>query len=281
MGSNQVSVNGVLGPVEELRISPLDHGLLVGDGVFETMRVYGGVPFAWTRHLRRLERSAAGIGLTVPSVATLREQADAVLDANGLTEARLRITITGGPAPLGSERAVVEPTVVIAASALTAWPETADVVVVPWTRNEGAATAGLKTISYADNVRALAYAHEHGAGEAVFPNTRHELCEATGSNVFVVREERLLTPPAESGCLLGVTRALVLELAATVGIDAAETTLPIGALADADEAFLSSTTREVQAIAHVDGAALPVAPGPATRCLADAFVELVARDLDP
>lgn len=281
MSGNQVSVNGVVGPVDELRISPLDHGLLVGDGVFETMRVYGGVPFAWTRHLRRLERSAAGIGLTVPSVATLREQADAVLAANDLAEARLRITITGGPSPLGSERAVVEPTVVIAASALTAWPETADVVVVPWTRNEGAATAGLKTISYADNVRALAYAHEHGAGEAVFPNTRRELCEATGSNVFIVHEGRLLTPPAESGCLLGVTRALVLELAATVGIDAAEPTLPIGALAEADEAFLSSTTREVQAIAHVDGAPLPVAPGPVTRCLADAFVELVARDLDP
>ncbi len=281
MSTNFVAVDGVVAPVEDLRISPLDHGLLVGDGVFETMRVYGGVPFAWTRHLRRLERSAAGIGLTVPSVATLREQADAVLTANDLTEARLRITITGGPSPLGSERAVVEPTVVIAASGLTAWPETADVVVVPWTRNEGAATAGLKTISYADNVRALAYAHEHGAGEAVFPNTRHELCEATGSNVFVVREERLLTPPAESGCLLGVTRALVLELAATLGIDAAEATLPIEALARADEAFLSSTTREVQAIAHVDGTPLPVAPGPVTRGLADAFVELVARDLDP
>jgi branched-chain amino acid aminotransferase len=277
----QLCVNGVLGPVEELRISPLDHGLLVGDGVFETMRVYGGVPFAWTRHLRRLERSAAGIGLTVPSVASLRDQADAVLAANALSEARLRITITGGPAPLGSERAAVEPTVVIAASALTAWPETADVVIVPWTRNEGAATAGLKTISYADNVRALAYAHEHGAGEAVFANTRGELCEATGSNVFVVQEGRLLTPPADAGCLLGVTRALVLELAAELGIEAAEPALPVDALARADEAFLSSTTREVQAIAHVDGVPQPVAPGPVTRQLAVAFADLVARDLDP
>ena len=277
----KVSINGVLGDADVMRISPLDHGILVGDGVFETMRVYGGVPFAWTRHLERLERSAAGLGLGLPSVADLRTRADAVLRANELNEARLRITITGGPAPLGSERAAVPPTVVIAASALTPWPPTADVVTVPWPRNERGATAGLKTISYAENVRALAYAHERGAGEAIFPNTRGELCEATGSNVFVVRDGVVMTPPADSGCLLGVTRALVLELAAELGIDAVETALPLDAIATAEEAFLSSTTREVQAIAHVDGAALPIAPGPITAQLAVAFTDLVARDLDP
>lgn len=276
-----VSVNGEIGDAETMRISPLDHGLLVGDGVFETMRVYGGVPFAWTRHLERLERSAAGLGLALPSVADLREQADAVLQANSLSEARLRITITGGPAPLGSERAAVAPTVVIAASALTPWPPTADVVTVPWPRNERGATAGLKTISYADNVRALAYAHERGAGEAIFANTRGELCEATGSNVFVVRGGALATPPADSGCLLGVTRALVLELARDLGVASAETALPMDALVTADEAFLSSTTREVQAIAHVDSTPLPTAPGPVTEQLSAAFAELIARDVDP
>jgi branched-chain amino acid aminotransferase len=277
----QVCVNGELGPVDALRVSPLDHGLLVGDGVFETLRVYGGVPFAWTRHLQRLARSAAGLGLGIPEVATLRAQADAVLTANALTEARLRITITGGPAPLGSERAAVAPTVVVAASALTPWPPTADVVTVPWPRNERGATAGLKTISYAENVRALAFAHDRGAGEAIFANTRGDLCEATGSNVFVVRAGAVLTPPEASGCLLGVTRALVLELAAELGIGADETDLPITALGDGDEAFLSSTTREVQAIAHVDGVALPDAPGLVTARLAEAFEALVARDLDP
>lgn len=276
-----VCVNGVVGRADELAISPLDHGLLVGDGVFETLRVYGGIPFAWRRHLERLERSAAGLGLDVPSIPMLREQSDAVLAANDLVEARLRITITGGPAPLGSERASVPPTVVIAASALTAWPPTADVVTVPWPRNERGATAGLKTISYAENVRALAFAHEHGAGEAIFANTRDELCEATGSNVFVVNGGEVQTPPADSGCLLGVTRALVLELAAEHGLPCRETALPFGAIADADEAFLSSTTREVQAIAHVDGHALPTAPGPVTEALVAAFTALIARDLDP
>ncbi len=277
----KVCVNGVHGDAADLRISPLDHGLLVGDGVFETLRVYDGVPFAWTRHLERLERSASGLGLSVPSIATLRQQADTVILANGLREARLRITITGGPAPLGSERAAVDPTVVIAASALTRWPSTADVVSVPWLRNERGATAGLKTISYAENVRALAYAHEHGAGEAIFANTRDELCEATGSNVFFVRDRALFTPPADSGCLLGVTRALVLELAAVLEIATTETALPLGALATADEAFLSSTTREVQGIAHVNGIALPAAPGPVTAQLAEAFTALIARDMDP
>ncbi|MGZ4678362.1 MAG: aminotransferase class IV [Acidimicrobiia bacterium] len=277
----QVCVNGELGPADVLRVSPLDHGLLVGDGVFETLRVYDGVPFAWTRHLQRLERSATGLGLELPSIAMLRDQADRVLAANGLRAARLRITITGGPAPLGSERAHVAPTVVVAASALTPWPETADVVIVPWSRNENSATAGLKTISYADNVRALAFAHEHGASEALFANTRGELCEATGSNVFLVTGGHLTTPPADSGCLLGVTRALVLELARSLGIPASEPPLGLDSIAHADEAFLSSTTREVQAIAHVDGAPLPAAPGPVTRRLAAEFAALVARDVDP
>lgn len=276
-----VSINGQLGDADTLRISPLDHGLLVGDGVFETMRVYAGVPFAFTRHLVRLERSAAGLGLPMPSTAGLRDLADAVIEANRLAEARLRITVTGGPAPLGSERAEVEPTVVIAASALTPWPPTADVVTVPWTRNERAATAGLKTISYADNVRALAYAQQHGASEAIFANTRDELCEATGSNVFIVQGDRLITPPAESGCLLGVTRALVLELGRDLGLDPVEGAVALGALATADEAFLTSTTREVQAIARVDGVALPTAPGPVTSRLAAAFTDLVARNVDP
>jgi branched-chain amino acid aminotransferase len=277
----QVCVNGELGDAEALRISPLDHGLLVGDGVFETIRVYNGVPFAWTRHLDRLQRSARGLGLTLPPLTDLRAHADAVLSANQLLEARLRITITGGPAPLGSERASVPPTVIVAASAVMPSPPAADVVTVPWPRNERGATAGLKTISYAENVRALAYAHERGASEAIFANTRDDLCEATGSNVFLVRAGVLTTPPASSGCLLGVTRALVLELAAAIDVIAIEEPCPLTDLAAADEAFLSSTTREVQAITRVDGAALPNAPGSITTRLADAFTDLVARDMDP
>ena len=277
----KLSVNGVLDEADALRISPLDHGLLVGDGVFETLRVYDGVPFAWRRHHERLGSSASGIGLDVPKSVELRAAADAVLDANGLRDGRLRITVTGGESPLGSERGDAPPTVIVAASGLAPAMAQADVVTVPWARNEHGAVAGLKTISYAENVRALAYAREHGAIEAVFPNTRGDLCEATGSNVFLVFQGVLHTPPGDAGCLLGVTRALVLELAAELGIPVEEAALPLEALHRCDEAFLSSTTREVQAIARVDGHELASVGGPVTTRLADAFTELVARDLDP
>jgi branched-chain amino acid aminotransferase len=276
-----VSVNGELGAADELRISPLDHGLLVGDGVFETLRVYGGEPFAWTRHLDRLAHSASGLGLPVPDRDALHAAACEVLSANGHDEARLRITVTGGVAPLGSERGDAGPTVVIASSLLRAWPDSVSVVIVPWVRNDRGATAGLKTTSYAENVRALAYAHERGASEAIFANTRDELCEATGSNVFVVRDGKVATPPGSSGCLLGVTRALVIELADAAGIAVDESPLSLDALRDADEAFLTSTTREVQPISHVDDRAVPSVPGPVAATLSTAFNALVAQHLDP
>lgn len=274
-------VDGALVDDEAARISPMDHGLLTGDGVFETLRVYDGVPFAWTRHIARLGRSAGALGLVPPDGPTLRAAADAVIAANDQSEARLRITVTGGVAPLGSERGSVPPTVVVASGEMRPWPPTADVVVVPWVRNERGATAGLKTTSYAENVRALAFAHERGASEAIFPNTRDQLCEGTGSNVFLVADGTLVTPPLESGCLAGVTRDLVLLLCARTGIDCVERDLAVAALAAADEAFLTSSTREVHPIAHVDGRALPAAPGPITRALQDAWRDLLAHDLDP
>jgi branched-chain amino acid aminotransferase len=274
-------LDGELVPLADAKISVLDHGLVVGDGVFETLRVYGGIPFAWTRHLARLQASAVGLGLALPDPAQLRAAADQVLAANELREARLRITVTGGPAPPGSGRGDAPPTAFLLAFPFEPSPPTADVVIAPWTRNEHGATAGLKTISYAANVRALADARARGAGEAIFANTQGNLCEATGSNVFCVVGGVLRTPPPTAGCLLGVTRALLIEACGPLGIPVEESDVEIGALTRADEAFLSSTTREVQGIAHVDGVALPVAPGPITSRLARAFRELVAATPDP
>ena len=276
-----VWVNGALVEETDACISPFDHGLLTGDGVFETLRVYGGSPFAWRRHLDRLAHSASGMGLVPPPEVMLRRAAVAVLQANGLAEARLRITVTGGRAPLGSARGATSPTVIVAAGVLNPWPETVPVITVPWPRNERGALAGLKTISYGENVRALALAAAAGAGEAIFANTKGELCEGTGTNVFVVTGGTLRTPPASAGCLLGVTRSLVLELAGELGLDAGEAALALSAVAAADEAFLTSSTREVQAIATVDGLPLPGAPGPVTAKLAAAFSALVAKDPDP
>jgi branched-chain amino acid aminotransferase len=277
----KVWINGALLDESEARISPFDHGLLVGDGVFETLRVYTGVPFAWRRHYERLVYSANALGLSAPDLATLRDAADAVLGANGLDDARLRVTLTGGPAPLGSERGEAPSTVVVAASEARSWPPSEAVVMVPWTRNERGATAGLKTISYAENVRALAFAHERGASEAIFCNNRDELCEATGSNLFIVHDDTVCTPAVDSGCLPGVTRALALELCAREQVPCEERAVNPEELHTADEAFLTSSTREIQPISRVDDVSLPAAPGPVTTRLADAFTKLVAADIDP
>jgi branched-chain amino acid aminotransferase len=258
------------------RVSPFDHGLLTGDGVFETLRVYSGAPFATRRHLDRLARSAAGLGLEVPDLAVLRTAMGDLIEANALQDGRLRITVTGGPSPLGPDRGDDGPTVIIAAGPMATWPATADVAVAPWPRNERGALTGLKTVSYGENVVALNWARDRGAGEAIFGNLVGNLCEGTGTNVFVGRGGRLLTPPLSSGCLGGVTRELVMELVPIVEDD-----LPLSALGLAHEAFLTSSTREVQPIRAVDGNLLAAAPGPLTIAAAAAFAGLVRRDLNP
>ena len=271
-----VWIDGALVDGRDAHVSAFDHGLLTGDGVFETLKVYAGRAFAVRRHLERLARSAAGLSLVLPGASVLRGALEAVVAADGLGDARLRITVTGGPSPLGSERGPGPATVIVAGAPLGPPPGPADVATVPWPRNERAALAGLKTISYGENVVALAYARQRGATEAVFANLAGNLCEGTGTNVFLGVAGRLVTPPLSAGCLAGVTRDLVLELT-----DASEDDLPLAALAAADEAFLTSTTREVQPVRAVDGRVLPVAPGPRTKEAADAFVALVGREIDP
>ena len=193
--------------------------------------------------LDRLAHSADGLGLDVPDPTRCAPRADAVLAANELTEAasahhrhrRCR------PLGLGARRPDRRPSSSSRAPLDPAAP-TADVVVVPWTRNERGATAGLKTISYAENVRALAYAEARGASEAIFANTQGELCEATGSNVFLVHDGTLVHAPGDGRLpARRHARGLLLELCGTCE----ERDVPIDALAAADEAFLSSTTREV------------------------------------
>jgi branched-chain amino acid aminotransferase len=276
----KVWVDGAVVEADRARVSVFDHGLTVGDGVFETAKVVDGVPFALTRHLDRLASSARGLGLTPPEDGALRDAVAVALAANADAVAagplRLRITLTGGTSPLGSDRGQAGPTLVVALAPLTAWAPTAKVVVVPWTRNERAATAGLKTTSYADNVVALAHAKAHGGSEAVLANTAGMLCEGTGSNVFVVLAGELVTPPLTSGCLAGVTRALVLEWTGAIERD-----VPLGALLEADEVFLTSSTRDVQAVHAVGDDSYPDAPGPLTRHAAATFAERAAADVDP
>ncbi|NUR07534.1 MAG: 4-amino-4-deoxychorismate lyase [Nocardioidaceae bacterium] len=252
-----------------------DHGFTVGDGVFEAVKVVDGTPFALTRHLDRLARSAAGLGLPALDDAEVRRGVASVLAREHLSLGRLRITYTGGDAPLGSGRGDSPPTLVVVADVLRPATPTASVVTVPWPRNERGALAGLKTTSYAENVVALAYAAERGAGEAVFANLAGHLCEGTGSNVFYVVDGELRTPTLAAGCLAGISRALLLEWYGGREVDE-----PVQVLETADEVFLVSTTRDVQPVHRVDGRDLP-APGPVTAQCQKLWAEREAEHSDP
>ena len=268
--------DGSLVEARAATVSVFDHGLTVGDGVFETLKALDGRPFATRRHLDRLRRSAEGLGLRVPfDDEQLRAAMAEVLASCGLPSARVRVTVTGGVAPLGSERGESSATVVVAVGELKDSDPSAAVCVVPWPRNERGAMAGIKTTSYAENVKALAYAKERGCTEALFETTTGFLCEGTGSNVFVGIDGRLLTPPLSSGCLAGVTRDLLLEVT-----DAVEEDIPMAAFRDADEVFVTSTGRDVQPVHRVDDRGLS-APGPLTKAAAEAFAALVATSDDP
>jgi branched-chain amino acid aminotransferase len=261
-------INGELLPDPTAPAVPItDHGFTVGDGVFEAIKVVDGLPFALTRHLERLARSAAGLGLPDLDDDAVRRGVAAVLDGQDLPLGRIRITYTGGPAPLGSGRGDEPPTLVVVADAMAPSPATTRVATVPWPRNERGALAGLKTTSYGENVVALAHAQRHGATEAVFANLAGHLCEGTGSNVFYVVDGELRTPTLASGCLAGVTRALVLEWFGGVEVDE-----PVEVLEQASEVFLTSTTRDVQGVSAWDGRELP-APGPVTAEAAATWVK--------
>lgn len=259
-------------------ISAVDHGVTVGDGVFETAKVVDGRVFALTRHADRLDRSLAGLGLAAADRGVVEKGIAAVLE-EPVPFGRLRWTVTAGLGPLGSDRGDSGYTYIVTLGTMPRPPASGGVVVVPWTRNERAATAGLKTTSYADNVVALAYAKERAASEAIFANTRGELCEGTGSNIFVVLGGEIVTPPLESGALAGVTRELVLQWCREDGLPVREESLPIDVLADADEVFITSSTRDVMPVDRVDGR--PLAVGPMTAAAAESFARHSAQSTDP
>ncbi|MFI6001112.1 aminotransferase class IV [Streptomyces sp. NPDC051366] len=273
----RIWLDGALRDADSAQVSVFDHGLTVGDGVFETLKAEHGTAFALTRHLERLTRSARGLGLPDPDLDEVRRACAAVLAANPMPLGRLRITYTGGVSPLGSDRGESGPTLVVALGETARRPDTTAAITVPWVRNERSAVTGLKTTSYAENVVALAAAHRAGASEALFANTVGRLCEGTGSNVFVVLGGELHTPPVASGCLAGITRALVVEWAG-----AKETDLPFEALEQAEEIFLTSTLRDVQAVHRVDDRAAGAAvPGPVTAEAMRIFDARSGEDLDP
>lgn len=273
-------LNGkLLDSPESVVLTVLDHGFIVGDGVFETVQVLEGRPFALTRHLDRLTRSAVGLRLAAPDLASLREGVAATVADQDIPFGRIRITVTSGMGPLGSLRGHHGQTSVVVTEPCPRPPSATSIVTVPWPRNERSSVAGLNTTSYAENALMVAYAAERGASEAVMPNTTGALCEGTGSNIFYVLDGEVVTPSLESGCLAGITRALLLEWCGTL-IDVSERDEPIEILQRAQEVFLVSTTRDVQAVARVDDRSL-AAPGRITAQLARLWARESIKDWDP
>ncbi|MHB1473763.1 MAG: aminotransferase class IV [Dermatophilaceae bacterium] len=261
-------------------IAAVDHGVTVGDGAFETCKVIDGVAFALERHARRLDRSMAGLGLPAADHDVIDAGIKAVLSGEPIAYGRLRYTVTGGAGPLGSDRETSPLTYIVTAGPMATNPESGKLVVVPWTRNERSATAGLKTTSYAENVVALAYAKERGGVEAVLANSVGNLCECTGSNVFVVVDGEIRTPDLASGPLAGVTRDLVIEWCREEGLTVHAEPLPMSILTQATEVFITSSIKDVMAVHAIDDRVV-VSPGPVTAQVVEIFTRLSRERLDP
>jgi branched-chain amino acid aminotransferase len=277
----EVFLNGDFKKIQDACVSAMDAGLLLGAGLFETLRAYDRTVFRLDDHLQRLTASAQA--LEIPLALTAGQMADAlaeIIDRNGLDAARCRITVTRGalPGEVGDE---AEPTCLITAGAMTPYDDQlyADgmtVTVSDAPVNPADPTAGHKTTAYMANLLVLRDAHARGAQEALRLNTRGRLCEGAISNVFLVRQGRLLTPPLEEGCLPGIARKVVLEIARAEGIDAAEEPIPGPDVLKADEIFLTNTIMEVMPVCRIERHGVgDETVGPVTRRLMELYHEQV------
>jgi branched-chain amino acid aminotransferase len=280
------SVNGRVTPAEEARVSVLDNGFTFGDAVYETLRTYAGRPFRLGRHLRRLRASAARLGIEVPAAdEALGGQLDALLARAGNPESYIRLIVTRGEGDISYNfERVKGPTVVMAVKPFPAYPEHhyrdgVDAIVATVRRNHRQALdPAIKSCNLLNNILAVREAQARGAAEAILLNLEGEVAEGASTNVFAAREGVVRTPPLEAGILAGITREVVLEVAARIGVPVREERVLRADLQGADEAFLTSTTRELVPIRTIDGR--PVGdgrPGPLTERLLAAFREEAAR----
>ncbi len=280
------SVNGHITPADEARVSVLDNGFTFGDSVYETLRTYAGRPFALGRHLRRLRSSAERIGFALPvSDEVMGARLDALLAAAGNGESYIRMIVTRGVGDISYHFDRVHgPTVVMAVKPYVAlaerdYVEGVAAALVSVRRNApDALDPAIKSCNLLNNILAVQEAQSQGALEAIMLNRHGEVAEGAGSNLFLVRHGGALTPPLSAGILSGITREVLLEIAPTVGVQIRERTLWPDDLWSADEAFFTSTLKELAPIRAID--ARPVgtsAPGPVTLRLLAAFRAAVPR----
>jgi len=282
----QMYVAGRFVDAEDATVSALDAGLLLGAGLFETLRIYGGRPFRLGAHLARLRESGEFLRIFVgESDDRIAEIIDHLVEANAVPDARVRITATRGPLAAELEDDSAPPaTLIVSAGPMTPYPAQAyergvTVVVSRLRANETDPTTFHKTTGYMKNLLALRDAHRARATESLLFNTKGRLAEGAISNVFIVKDGWLLTPPVEEGLLPGITRAAVLELAAAVGVPAEQRPLSAREVLDADEVFLTNSIMEILPVGRIEKKEISDGrPGPVTRKLAEAYKALVARE---
>jgi len=280
-----VNVNGRVSDQEHAVISIFDHGFLYGEGVYETLRTYNGQPFLFERHMRRLRKSAGMLALSVPMTDTeIDARFRETMRAAGLgdapdREAYIRILLTRGIGELTYDPAATPtPSVVVIVKPNVHPPQDVfergvKVSLVGVIRNHpGTVNPLIKSNSLLNNALAMQEALRHGSFEGVMRNYKGELAECTQSNLFIVKDGAALTPPLDAGLLPGITREFLFEIGATAGIPVREAVLKDEDLLGADEAFLTSTTREVVPIVKVDDRTVGSGkPGPITQALLEAY----------
>ena len=280
----QVYINGELLPSEQAKVSVFDHGLLYGDGVFEGLRIYGGKVFRLEEHIRRLFDSAKAILLDIPmSQAEMIAATNETFQANDLTDGYIRLVVTRGAGTLGlGPDRCDHPQVIIIADKIALYPEEyyekgLEIITSSVIRNHPAALSPrIKSLNYLNNILAKIEGMQAGCIEAMMLNHKGEVAECTGDNLFLVRNGVLSTPPLDAGILDGVTRNVVLELAAEQGIDAREAAITKHDVYIADECFLTGTAAEVIPVVKVDSRKIGDGrPGPMTAKLKQLFSDYV------
>jgi branched-chain amino acid aminotransferase len=280
-----VNVNGRVSDQANAVISVFDHGFLYGEGIYETLRTYNGQPFLFDRHMKRLRTSAGMLALPVPlSDAQIDERFRETVSAAGLgsdrqREAYIRILVTRGIGELTYDPAATpDPSIVVIVKPHVDPPRDVfergvKVALVPIVRNHpGSVNPLIKSNNLLNNALAMQEAFRRGGYEGVMRNFRGELAECTQSNLFIVKNGAALTPPIDAGLLAGITRAFLFEVGSEAGIPVREAVLGDDDLFDADESFLTSTTREVVPIVKVDDRIIGAGtPGPVTLALLEGY----------
>lgn len=281
----KIYLDGEFYDKENAKISVFDHGLLYGDGVFEGIRFYGGRVFRLEEHINRLYDSARAICLTVPlDKAAMTEAVLETIRQNALQDGYVRLVVTRGSGDLGLNPALCpKATVFVIASRITLYPEemyrNGLVVATCATRRipHGALSPMVKSLNYLNNVMAKIEAQQAGAGEGLMLNEQGYVAECTGDNIFIVKNGRLYTPPISSGALAGVTRGVVFEMAAELGLSISEPEMTRYDIYTADECFLTGTAAEVIPAVKLDNRPIGDGrPGPVTARLIARFHELTA-----